>query len=248
VLEHSLRDLAHRVEPTRGHLLRRSWREPGVLVCGVRSLAALAMRAWLHVYDRLTIVGRQNLPANRSYILIANHASHLDTLCLLSALPVRQLHRTFPVAASEYFCVNPLLSFFARLIVNVLPFDRQVACYQSLRVCAQLLQEKPGTILIFFPEGTRTVGIDPGEFKPGVALLVAGRDIPVVPCHLAGTHAALPKGAWFPRPKAVRLTIGAPRIYADLPANKQSRTRICRELREEVMSLGHADSRPELGL
>ena len=135
-MEQLLLELADGVEPTRGHPLRDFWREPGVLVRGVRSLAAVVMRAWLHGYDRLTIVGRQNLPADRSFILVANHASHLDTLCLLSALPVRQLHRTFPVAASEYFCVNPLLSFLAKLIVNVLPFDRQFACWHSLSVCA----------------------------------------------------------------------------------------------------------------
>ena len=74
-----------------------------------------------------------------------------------------------------------------------------------------------------------------------IGLLAAGHDIPVVPCHLAGTHAALPKGAWLPRPKAVRLTIGAPRVYAHLPATKKSRTLICHELREAVMSLGNSD-------
>jgi 1-acyl-sn-glycerol-3-phosphate acyltransferase len=210
------------------------------VVRGVRSLAAVVMRVCLHVYDRFTIVGRQNLPVDRSFILVANHASHLDTLCLLSALPVRQLHRTFPVAASEYFCVNPLRAFLAKLFANVLPFDRQFACWHSLTVCAQMLQEKPGTILILFPEGTRTGGTEPGEFKPGVGLLASGRDIPVVPCHLAGTHAALPKGAWFPRPKPVRLTIGAPRVYTHLPATKESRTYICRDLREAVLSLGQA--------
>jgi len=241
VMEQLLLELADGVEPTRGHPLRDFWHEPGVLVRGVRSLAAVVMRAWLHGYGRLTIVGRQNLPADRSFILVANHASHLDTLCLLSALPVRQLHRTFPVAASEYFCVNPVLSFLAKLIVNVLPFDRQFASWHSLRVCAQLLEEKPGTILILFPEGTRTDGFEPGDFKPGVAFLAAARDIPVLPCHLAGTHAALPKGAWFPRAKAVRLTIGAPRVYAHLTATKESRTHICRELRDAVKSLGHAE-------
>jgi 1-acyl-sn-glycerol-3-phosphate acyltransferase len=104
-------------------------------------------------------------------------------------------------------------------------------------MCAHLLQD-PGTVLILFPEGTRSGGSEPGEFKAGVALLAAGRDIPVVPCHLAGTHAALPKGAWCPRPRAVRLTIGAPRVYAHLPATKESARQICRELREAVMLLG----------
>src|SRR5262249_14159627 len=109
--------------------------------------------------------------------------------------------------------------------------------WYSLSVCANLLQ-KPGTILILFPEGTRGGG-EPGEFKPGVGLLAAGHDIPVVPCHLAGTDAALPKGAWCPRPRAVRLTIGAPRVYAHLPATKEARAHICRDLRDAVIALGN---------
>ena len=204
-----------------------------------RSLAALAVRGWLRVYDRLTIVGREHLPRDRSFILVANHASHLDTLCLLSALPIGRLPRTFPVAAADYFCVSPVRAWLARMFVNVLPFDRH-ASWQSLNVCARMLQEEPGTVLIFFPEGTRAGGAEPGEFKPGVGLLTAGRDIPVVPCHLAGTRDALPKGAWWPRPRAVRLTIGEPRVYAHLSANKASRLLICQELREAVIALGQA--------
>jgi 1-acyl-sn-glycerol-3-phosphate acyltransferase len=210
---------------------------PGVLVRGMRSVAAVALRCWLRVYSRLTIVGKQHLPTDRSFILVGNHASHLDALCLLAALPVRQLQRAFPIGARDYFCVNPLRAWLARLVVNVLPLERQFACWHSLSVCAYLLK-KPGSILIFFPEGTRGDALDPGEFKPGVGLLTAGHDIPVVPCHLAGTQAALPKGAWVPRPTSIRLTIGAPRIYAHLPATKESRTQICRELRDAVMLLG----------
>ena len=238
-MEQLLLDLADCPEPAPGHPLRECWCEPGILVRAVRLVAAMVMRVFLCVYGKFTIVGRQNLPVVGPFILVANHASHLDTICLLSALPVRQLHRAFPVAASEYFCVNRLRAFLCKLFVNMFPFDRQLACGQSLSVCARMLKEKPGTILILFPEGTRTGGIEPVEFKQGVGLLASGSDIPVVPCHIAGTHAALPKGAWFPRPRPVRLTIGAPRIYLHLSATRESRTRICRELREAVMSLGH---------
>ena len=218
---------------------------PGVLVVSVRSLAAVGLRGWLRVYHRLTIVGRHNLPVDRSFVLVANHASHLDTLCLLSALPLSRVHRTFPVAAKDYFCVNALQALLAKVVVNALPFDRHFAPWQCLSVCAHLL-ERPGTILILFPEGTRGGGPEPGEFKPGVALLAAGRDIPVVPCHLAGTHAALPKGTWFPRPKAIRLTIGLPHFYSHLPATKESAKQICRELREAVMLLGNAELEEDL--
>src|SRR5207237_4190911 len=136
----------------------------------------------------------------------------------------------------------PLL---AKVVVNALPFDPHFAPWKCLSVCAHLL-DNPGTILILFPEGTRSGGLEPGEFKPGVALLAAGRDIPVVPCHLAGTHAALPKGAWCPRPKALRLTIGAPRVYAHLPPSRESARQICRELREAAISLGHTQPKAKL--
>jgi 1-acyl-sn-glycerol-3-phosphate acyltransferase len=214
-------------------------RIPRLLVGGVRSLAAVVSRAWLHAYHRLTIAGRHNLPEDRSFILIANHASHLDTLCLLSALPISRLHRSFPAAAKDYFCVNALRAFFAKVVVNALPFDRQSAPLPSLSACAHLL-ETPRTVLLLFPEGTRSAAPEPGEFKPGVGLLAAGRDIPIVPCYLGGTNAALPKGAWLPRPRAIGLAIGAPRVYAHLPPTKESAKLICRDLRQAVIMLGQA--------
>lgn len=76
--------------------LRQFPRQPNLLWSGIRLLVALIVRGWLRVYHRLRIVGSENLPAEGSFILVANHSSHLDTLCLLAALPLRKLHRTFP--------------------------------------------------------------------------------------------------------------------------------------------------------
>ena len=45
---------------------------------------------------RTTIDGRDNLPASGSFIMVCNHTSHLDTLCMLCAVPLRKIHRTFP--------------------------------------------------------------------------------------------------------------------------------------------------------
>jgi 1-acyl-sn-glycerol-3-phosphate acyltransferase len=232
-----------RARTGRLRLLHRGW---DLVLYGVRLLAAVVLRCWLRLYHRFTIVGRHNLPVDHSFLLIANHASHLDTLCLLSALPLGRLRRAFPVAARDYFCVSALRTILVKLLVNALPVDRHFYPWQSLSVCARLLQ-RAGTVLILFPEGTRSGSAEPGEFKSGVALLAAGRDIPVVPCHLAGTHAALPKGAWCPRPKALRLTIGAPRVYSRLPATKESAARICCELRQAVISLGQAKSETDPG-
>jgi len=74
-----------------------------MLVYCVRALIALVIRGWLRVYHRFEIVGHENLRTNRSLVIVANHSSHLDTLCLLAALPLRKLHRAFPAAAVDYF-------------------------------------------------------------------------------------------------------------------------------------------------
>src|SRR5437868_4285524 len=92
--------------------LRRFPREPDLLVYGMRVVAASISRCWLRLYHGLSVIGRENLPTDRSFVLVANHASHLDTLCLLAALPFGKLHHAFPAAARDYFFVNAPRVFF----------------------------------------------------------------------------------------------------------------------------------------
>lgn len=216
--------------------LRRFPRKPDMLVYGLRWLAALLLRGWLRLYHRLSIRGRENLPMEGSFVIVANHASHLDTLCLLSALPLRKIHRAFPAAAKDYFFVSAPRLLLAAIVVNAMPFERGFGPWQCLGVCAQLL-ENPGNILILFPEGTRSETGEIGPFKPGVGFLLAGKDIPVVPCYLQGTHAAWPKGAWLPRPRKVTVSIGTPRKYPHCKRDKQTAQQICQELSEAVWAL-----------
>jgi 1-acyl-sn-glycerol-3-phosphate acyltransferase len=194
--------------------LRHFPREPDMLVYGVRSLAALACRGWLRTYHRLSIAGREHLPSDGSFVLVANHASHLDTLCLLAALRMRQLHRAFPAAARDYFFVRAPRVAAAAILVNALPFEREIHVRQSLELCRHLLAN-PGNVLILFPEGTRSHDGMIGEFRPGIGWLLAGTTIPVLPCRLEGCYRALPKGAWWPRPYRLRLTIGGQRTYPE---------------------------------
>jgi len=216
--------------------LKRFPREPDMLVYGLRLAAAGVTRCWLRLYHRLSISGAENLPAEGSFVLIANHASHLDTLCLLSALPLAKIHRTFPAAAKDYFFVNVPRMLLAVVVVNALPFDRQAGPRQSLSVCRQLL-ENPGNILLIFPEGTRSSTAEVGEFKAGVGLLVAGASFPVVPCYLQGAHGAWPKGTWFPRPRKVHVRVGLPRFFSERNCNKSSAVQISHELRDAVLAL-----------
>src|SRR5262245_250598 len=78
-------------------------REPDMFAYGLRSAGALTVRSYLKLYHRLQMTGLENLHTDGSFVLVANHASHLDILCLLAALPLKKLHRAFPAAAADYF-------------------------------------------------------------------------------------------------------------------------------------------------
>jgi len=215
---------------------RRFPRKPDMLVYGIRSLAALAIRAWLRVYHRMEVIGGEHLPAEGSYVLVANHTSHLDALSLLSVLPLRKVHRAFPVAAADYFFTSIPRLAMATVIMNALPFDRRAHFRQSLTLCQEVLAN-PGNILILFPEGTRSTSGKIGEFKPGIGLLLAGTSVPVLPCYTSGAFNAWPKGRMLPRPGRLRLMIGAQRNYSGLRPGKEAALQICQELRQAVLEL-----------
>lgn len=216
--------------------LRRFPRSPDMMVYSIRILAAAVMRGWMRSYHRLSVAGDEHLPTTGSFVIVANHASHLDAMCILSSLPLRRVHRTFPAAARDYFFINIRRTAIAAIAINALPFARQTGIRHSLDLCAALL-ENPGNVLVIFPEGTRSASGEMAEFKPGIGRLVAGTGIPVVPCYLHNTNRALPKGAWLARPRRVRAIFGPARRFDNITAEKQGFTQIARELHDAVQAL-----------
>lgn len=194
---------------------RRFPREADRFVCALRVIVALLIRALLRVYCRFEIVGAKYLPNDdESFVLVANHSSHLDSVGLLAALPLRRLHRAFPMAAEDYFFRSRSRTWFATVVMNALPFARQMRVRESLAICAELLAES-GNVLIIFPEGTRSRNGMIQPFKAGIGALLAGGEARVLPCYLQGAYRVWPKGRRFPRPHKVRLIVDAPRQFAD---------------------------------
>ena len=235
-----LYDSARDVDQAPTDRLRQFPREPDMVIYGLRSLGALIIRGLLHIYNHFEIIGHHNLRTNRSLVIVANHCSHIDTLCLLAALPLRKLHRAFPAAASDYFFQSVPRLWAAAILVNALPFAREARVRQSLSLCRELLANS-GTILIIFPEGTRSTTGEVGEFKSGIGALVAGRDVAVAPCFIDGSFQAWPKGKRFPRPRRVRLIVGTPRNYRDRRTDKTDVCAITAELRDAVSELRPAN-------
>jgi 1-acyl-sn-glycerol-3-phosphate acyltransferase len=216
-------------------------RQPDILQYAVRMAVNVCIRAYLRSYHRLTIVGKENLPAEGSFVMVANHSSHLDALCLLAALPLGRLHRTFPAAAADYFFVSMRRTAIAVLAVNALPFYRRVNARHSIAICRELLAI-PGNTLILFPEGTRSHDSKLGPFKPGIGKVLAGSNVPAIPCYLDGAGRAWPKGRRIPMPRPIRLIIGTPRTYAGLGDDKPASQFICQDLHNAVSALANESS------
>lgn len=184
------------------------------------ALSCLAWRwltlRYLKLVHRLEIEGRAHLPAHAPFILVANHASHLDAVTLACALPVRQVGRIFPIAAGDTFFTKPLTSFFATACMNALPlWRRNCGAHSQNELRDRLVRE--GVIYILFPEGTRSRTGEMARFKPGLGRLVAGSAIAVVPCYLDGAWQALPPGRRLPRPAKLRLRIGKALSFESTP-------------------------------
>jgi 1-acyl-sn-glycerol-3-phosphate acyltransferase len=170
---------------------------------------ALLVRPFLALFIGLRVRGRENLPGEGPFVLVANHQSHLDTVSLLALFPLRALRRLRPVAAADYFSRTRRRAFVSRTFFNILPIARSGISRENNPIDAMAAALARGETLLLFPEGTRGGTGEPGHFKAGVAHLVErAPGVPVVPAHLVNMGRSLPKGEWIPLPIFCEIRIG----------------------------------------
>ena len=176
---------------------------------------ALVIRPLLRLFIGLRVRGSEHLQtalrARQPFILIANHASHLDTLALLSLLPLADLRRVRPVAAADYFTRNRYVAWASRTFFNILPIARTRITAANHPVEQMKAALAAGDSLIVFPEGTRGGGGELQQFRPGLAHLLQEMPVtPVIPAYLLNLGRSLPKGECIPVPLFAELRFGAP--------------------------------------
>jgi 1-acyl-sn-glycerol-3-phosphate acyltransferase len=214
-------------------------RENGLISTGLHLAWWSGVRGYLALWHRLTISGQQHIPPQPPFILVGNHTSHLDALVLAAPLPWRLRDRIFPIAAGDVFFQTPLVSAFAAGMLNALPMWRKKCGPHALEQLRQRLVQEP-CAYILFPEGARSRDGTMARFKPGLGMLVAETNVPVVPCHLDGCFRALTPHSRWPRPERIRLRIGPPLSFADVSNNREGWHRIAAAMQERVEALASA--------
>jgi acyl carrier protein len=153
----------------------------------------------------LAVRGLEHLPpADRAAVLVSNHASYLDGLVLVAALP-----RPFTFVAKHELAGQFIAGTFLRRLGAL--FVERVDRRRSVEDAQQLADAvRQGHSLLVFAEGT--FGAEPGvlPFHLGAFMAAVDAGAPVVPLVLRGTREVLSFPHWWPRRGALMVEVAPP--------------------------------------
>jgi 1-acyl-sn-glycerol-3-phosphate acyltransferase len=164
---------------------------------------------WARVATLLTPVivkvkGRENIRKRQSYVIIANHQSAYDILVLYGWL--RTDIRWVMKRELRYI---PGLGFGSRVIGHVF-IDRSSAKASLKSIQRAKKNIGQGTSLIFFPEGSRSLTGEVGQFKKGAFKTAYDLNFSILPVTVNGTRNICPTGTLDILPGKVNIQIHEP--------------------------------------
>ena len=154
------------------------------------------------LYFRVTVSGREHLPATGPYIIAPVHRSNIDTP--LSAFVTRRRVRFM---GKDSLWKQKHVGAFLSLLGGF-PVTRGAADVEALKRCVAVLDA--GEPLVMFPEGTRQSGATLHPLFEGPAYVALKRGVPIVPVGIGGTERVMRKGSKMIWPHKCHVSIGAP--------------------------------------
>jgi 1-acyl-sn-glycerol-3-phosphate acyltransferase len=191
------------------------------LACGLVAIGAsllrvrgriyfLACRAWARTIlwasgTPVVAVGMDRIDWSQPQVLVANHVSDYDILALAAALPVpyafvakKELERV-PFFGTAWKAAGH---------ISIDRSDREKAVQSLHRAGEKMRRER--SIVIIFPEGTRSRTGELQPFKKGAFVLAAEARVPIVPVAILGSARIRPPGTARIDPCPIHLHFGEP--------------------------------------
>jgi len=175
-----------------------------VSAAGKRGLAWAQRALYKRVLDT-QVRGQSHVPQHTSFIVAANHCSHLDMGAIKVALGDAGTGLT-SLAAADYFFRNRYRRAYFKHFTNLVPMERSGSIRKSMDTAESVLRR--GRSMVVFPEGTRSTTGDMADFLPSLGYLAMRAEVGILPAHVAGTFDALPKGAAIPRSRELTVSFG----------------------------------------
>jgi len=158
---------------------------------------------------RVNVTG--SFPEQGSFIVAANHASHLDTAVILKTLSDHNRARLTISASRNYFFESKNL--FHRLAVAL--FNLVPATGHDLIAAAHRIK-RTEEILLIYPEGTRSRTGKIAHFCNGIGKIHHESGVPIVPVTIIGTSKLMPVGSRWARAGKIEIIIAEPMISHSL--------------------------------
>src|SRR5205814_5191376 len=167
----------------------RCWAFSDVVLYRIVWLFLLALNKG---YWRLTITGKENMPASGPFVLAPVHRSFID-FALTSSITHRRMRYMGKDSPWKVGLFGKLLS-----ALGAYPVHRGGADREALKRTVEVLEG--GEPVVIFPEGTRRFGPKVENLFEGAAYVATKVGVPIVPVGIGGSERALPKGHKLPRP------------------------------------------------
>ena len=137
------------------------------------------IRTLFHILGRVTVVGAENVPFGKPYVIAINHISIFDPPLAVSFWP----EKPEVIGAADVFekkGQGPLLTMYGVIPVHRGDYDR-VLLEKILAIL------KSGRPLLLAPEGGRSHKPAMRRAMPGIGYIIEHAQVPVLPVGLVGT-------------------------------------------------------------
>ncbi len=206
------------INPNYLHSYSRLWARISLMLAGVR----------------LTVQGREHLPAQGAAVYMVNHTSNFDILAIFAGLPCQFRW----LAKAELFRI-PLFGYAMKRHGSI-PVDRSNRKNSVLSMREAVKRIEGGTSVLIFPEGTRSPNGKLQAFKAGSFTLALMAQVPVVPVAISGSRDVMPKHSRWIRGGHITLTILPPVSTTDRKVAE--RVELMEEVRRPIaIALGEAE-------
>jgi 1-acyl-sn-glycerol-3-phosphate acyltransferase len=179
-------------------------------------------RRLVGAFAPLRIYGTDRIPREGPLVFCFNHFSWLDPWAIGGGIP-----RTIYYVAKQEAHDAPVMGWFIRLF-GTTPVRRGESDREAVRLMREIVRR--GDALGMFPEGTRQKR-EPGEVRPGAAMVAIMEDAPVICAAIHGTQ------DWrFGNFHPVSVAFGEP-FKLDYSRNSQGYRAGSEEIRQELRRL-----------
>jgi 1-acyl-sn-glycerol-3-phosphate acyltransferase len=185
----------------------------------IRPVAKFLFRGLFRAFARVNILGKENIPYGKPYIVAINHVSIFDPPFVAAFWP-EQLEIIGAIDVFSRPGQGQLLKLYGVIPVHRGDYDRPL-----LTKMTSIL--KSGIPLLIAPEGTRSHTPGMQRAKPGIAYLLEKTNAPVLPVGLVGTTEDFWQRARSGQRPCLEMRIGKPIVFSSpaIPGIEKHTTR-----------------------